>query len=72
MEDRVRSLEIANATLAANVEHLSKTVESLASVVNELNNTMNQGRGALWLAMAAAGSIGAVIATFAKKLFGVG
>ena len=71
MEDRVRSLEIANATLAANVEHLSETVRTLASTVNDLNNTMNKGRGALWLMMAVAGSIGAIIVTLAKKVLGV-
>jgi hypothetical protein len=72
MEDRVRSLEIANARLATSVEHLSHNVESLTNVVQELRDSMNQGRGALWIAMGAAGSIGAVIATFAKKLFGFG
>jgi methyl-accepting chemotaxis protein len=71
MEDRVRSLEIANATLAANVEHLSETVKTLASTVNDLNNTMNQGRGALWLMMAVAGGLGAVVVTVAKKVMGI-
>jgi NADPH-dependent curcumin reductase CurA len=71
MEDRVRSLEIANAKLATSVEHLSTTVTVLASTVQDLRDTMNQGRGALWLMMAAAGSVGAVIVTLAKKLLGL-
>jgi NADPH-dependent curcumin reductase CurA len=71
MEDRVRSLEIANAKLATSVEHLSQTVTVLASTVQDLRDTMNQGRGALWLMMAAAGSIGAIIVTLAKKVLGV-
>lgn len=70
MEDRVRSLEIANAQLATSVEHLSKTVDALATTVQTLRDTMNQGRGALWMAMGAAGSVGAIVATFAKKLLG--
>jgi hypothetical protein len=71
MEDRVRSLEIANAKLATTVDHLSSTVTVLATTVQNLNDTMNQGRGALWLAMAVAGSVGALVATFAKKLLGL-
>lgn len=70
MEDRIRSLEIANAKLATTVDHLSATVTVLATTVQSLNDTMNQGRGALWLAMAVAGSVGAMVATFAKKLLG--
>lgn len=72
MEDRVRSLEIANAKLATSVEHLSTTVGVLAGQVQNLNDTMNRGRGALWMAMATAGSIGALVATFAKRVFGFG
>ena len=71
MEDRVRSLEIANAKLATSVEHLSSTVTILASTVQDLRDTMNQGRGALWIMMAAAGSIGAIIVTIAKKVLGI-
>jgi NADPH-dependent curcumin reductase CurA len=71
MEDRVRSLEIANAKLATSVEHLSSTVTILASTVQDLRDTMNQGRGALWIMMAAAGSIGAIIVTLAKKVLGI-
>ena len=71
MEDRVRSLEIANAKLATSVEHLSTTVTVLASTVQDLRDTMNQGRGALWLMMAAAGALGAIVVTFAKKLLGI-
>lgn len=71
MEDRVRSLEIANAKLATSVEHLSTTVTVLASTVQDLRDTMNQGRGALWIMMAAAGSIGAIIVTIAKKVLGI-
>ena len=71
MEDRVRSREIANAKLATSVEHLSSTVTILASTVQDLRDTMNQGRGALWIMMAAAGSIGAIIVTLAKKVLGI-
>jgi len=71
VEDRVRQLEIANAQLATSVNHLAKSVEDLTTTVQVLRDTMNQGRGVMWLLMGASGAIGALIITFAKKILGV-
>lgn len=71
MEDRVRSLEIANAELATNITHLTATVKELSATVQDLRDTMNKGRGALWLALLAAGTIASIITTFAKKFLGI-
>jgi NADPH-dependent curcumin reductase CurA len=71
VEDRVRQLEIANAQLATSVNHLAKSVEALTTTVQVLRDTMNQGRGVMWILMAASGAIGALVITFAKKMMGV-
>jgi NADPH-dependent curcumin reductase CurA len=70
-EDRVRQLEVANARLAVSVEHLAASVAALTTTVQVLRDTMNQGRGAMWLLMAASGAIGAVSVTIVKKLLGI-
>jgi hypothetical protein len=76
VEDRVRELErdisslrVANAELAKSVEHLSASVRALTDTVSTLRDTMNQGKGALWLGVLAAGSVGALITTVLKKIF---
>lgn len=77
-EDRIRTLErevsdlrVANAGLAASVEHLSTAVESLTSTVTVLNNAMNQGKGAARLVLALAamggGGLGAILALALRK-----
>jgi len=71
MEERVRDLEIANAALAVNITHLTNTVADLSRTVQDLRDTMNKGRGALWLALLAAGTIASIITTMAKKLLGL-
>lgn len=76
MEDRIRELErdlnalrVANAELAKSVEHLSTSVKALTETVTTLRDMMNQGKGALWLGVLAAGSAGALITTVLKKIF---
>jgi uncharacterized protein YlxW (UPF0749 family) len=71
LEGEVRDLQVSNAALATSVEHLVKAVDALTLVVQTLRDTMNQGRGALWLMVAAAGAFGAVITTLAKKVLGL-
>lgn len=77
-EDRVRELEaqvtdlrINNAELAASLEHLAGAVKTLTVTVQELRDTMNKGRGALWMAMLLAGGIGAALTTVIKRVFGI-
>lgn len=77
-EDRVRELEaqvtnlrVDNAGLATSVEHLAGAVKTLTETVQDLRDTMNKGRGALWMAMLLAGGIGAAVATVIKRVFGI-
>lgn len=77
-EDRVRELEaqvtnlrVDNAGLATSVEHLAGAVKTLTETVQDLRDTMNKGRGALWMAMLLAGGIGAAVATVIKRIFGI-
>ena len=77
-EDRVRELEaqvtnlrVDNAELATSVEHLAGAVKTLTETVQDLRDTMNKGRGALWMAMLLAGGIGAALTTVLKRVFGI-
>lgn len=71
LEREVGNLRVSNASLSTSVEHLAGAVETLTATVQELRDTMNQGRGALWLAMFLAGGVGAAVAMFFKRLFGI-
>lgn len=68
LETEVTNLRISNATLSASVEHLATAVKSLTETVQILRDTLNQGRGALWLAMVTGGGIGALVAAFFRKM----
>lgn len=71
LERDIKRIEIANASLATSVEHLSSSVKALTETVGVMRDMMNKGRGALWLGVIAAGSFGAVVTTLVKKiLFG--
>ena len=71
LEDRVTDLRIANGELAAIVSHLANTVSALDQTVQTLRDITNRGRGALWLAMIAAGGLGALAVAFVRKALGV-
>lgn len=53
LSDRVRALEIASATDRATtdaaIEHLTEAVKSLTTTVQEFRDTLNKGKGAVWL-----------------------
>lgn len=68
LERDISALRVANAELAMSVEHLSASVKALTETVSVLRDMMNQGKGALWLGVLAAGSVGAVVSTIVKKL----
>jgi uncharacterized protein YlxW (UPF0749 family) len=70
LEREVTDLRVANAKLASSIEHLVKAVDALALVVQQQRDTMNQGRGILITLMFVSGSIGALVATIIKRLFG--
>lgn len=63
-------LKISNASLATSVEHLVKAVDALTLTVNTLRDTMNQGRGALWIMVGAAGLVSAILSTFITREMG--
>ena len=75
MEDRINRLEVSvvelrvdNARLAESVEHLSQSVRDLVTVVGTLRDTMNKGRGALWMLLTASAVLGGLLSAAAKKL----
>jgi chromosome segregation ATPase len=70
LEREVTDLRVANQSLSNNIAHLTKAVDSLTEVVQGLRDTMNQGRGALWLAMATSGVIGALAVVIGKRILG--
>lgn len=71
LEAQVTNLRVNNAGLATSVEHLAGAVKTLTETVQDLRDTMNKGRGALWMAMLLAGGIGAAVATVIKRIFGI-
>ena len=72
LEEQVTELRVSNATLAVSVEHLAESVRTLTEKVGNLNDTMNRGRGALWVIVGASSVAGAVLATTISSFFGKG
>lgn len=68
--DRLSQLEIEHARLSTSVEHLSESVRELTKTVQDLRDTMNKGRGALGVIIAASSVGGAALATWLSSLFG--
>jgi len=68
LESEVTNLRISNASLSMAVEHLAVAVKSLTATVEVLRDTLNQGRGAIWLAVLGGGGICAMALTLARKL----
>jgi hypothetical protein len=68
LEAQVTDLRLANAELATTVKHLTGAVRELTATVQAMRDTVNQGRGALWLAMTAAGAIGALAVVIGRRL----
>lgn len=68
LEDEVTNLRVSNAQLSVAVEHLAAAVASLTTTVQVLRDTLNQGRGALWLAMILGGSVGAFLMLVLRKI----
>lgn len=72
LREIVTELRISNANLSASVTHLTKSVDELATRVLEMRDTINKGRGALWLLVGASSLAGAGLAKMISRLFGVG
>lgn len=67
----ISDLRVSNAQLSTSVDNLVDKVNELSKTVASMNDTMNKGKGALWLIVLFAGSLGAAITTLIKKLAGV-
>lgn len=70
LEREVSDMRVDNASLSTAVEHLAKAVDVLTVTVQGLRDAQNKARGALWLAVAAAGSIGALLMLGLKQMLG--
>lgn len=70
LEREVGNLRVSNAALATSLDHLAGAVETLTRTVQDLRDTMNKGRGALWFAMLVSGAAGSVAALLFKSFLG--
>jgi hypothetical protein len=75
-EDRLTSLErdfrqlmVDHARLSESVEHLASAVTGLTGVVQEFRDTLNKGKGAVWLFGLVATALGAIGAWAMTRLF---
>jgi uncharacterized protein YlxW (UPF0749 family) len=72
LEEGLTEALVQNARLASAVEHLSDSVVDLKVTVNDLNNSMNRGRGALWVIVGASSIAGGVLTATISRFFGNG
>ena len=70
IEERQQESELQLARLGVHMEHMSTAVTNLTKSVDGLKTTMDQGRGALWVVLAASSVLGAILTTAISKLFG--
>lgn len=70
---RLRALEIAfaaeQATTTAAIEHLTEAVNNLTQTVQEFRDTLNKGKGAVWLFGLVATGIGGVASWVMTRIF---
>lgn len=78
MEDRILRLEtevvdlkVQLATATTELRTTNKQLEQLLDVVTELRDVANKSKGALWVIVGVAGTVGALATTVLKKVFGV-
>ena len=69
LERVVTELRIEHARLSESVEHLATAVTSLTGVVQEFRDTLNKGKGAIWLFGLVATGIGGVVSWVMTRLF---
>lgn len=77
MEERLRNVErevvdlrIKHAGFDGALSNLVKAVAELRAVVQDLRDTVNQGRGALWLFGIGSAGVGTLIGMILKKWLG--
>lgn len=66
-DERLTALEIENARLATSLEHLTDSVKELTRTVQDLRDTMNRGKGALWIVVGASTLVGGAISAALTK-----
>lgn len=73
-EDRLSRLEnenqqraIDHARLSTSVEHLNESVRELTAKVGEFRDTMNKGRGAMWVVLGACTALGGLVSAAINK-----
>jgi hypothetical protein len=69
LEERVTGLRVENARLSESVQHLADAVSGLTGVVQDLRDSMNRGRGALWLFGIMAATVGGIVSWATTLLF---
>jgi predicted nuclease with TOPRIM domain len=69
LEGRMYQLHADNARLSESVDHLADAVVKLTGVVDGLRDTMNRGKGALWLFGVMAATVGGLVSWGTTLLF---
>lgn len=69
LEARVSDLRVDNARLSEAVDHLATAVGSLTQGVQEFRDTLNKGKGALWLFGVLAAAVGGLASWATTQLF---
>lgn len=70
LESDVSELRAQHAAMDAAVNHLVKAVDELRDVVQEFRDSLNQGRGAVWLFGVAAAAAGSLLSLILRKFLG--
>lgn len=69
LEEHVTNVRIENARLSGSIDHLSTAVGELTGVVQEFRDTLNKGKGAVWLFGAVSVAIGGLVSWATTHLF---
>lgn len=68
LESGVTDLRVNAASVLTSVENLKEAVIELRQVVQELRDTMNKGRGVIWVFGSLSMVIGGAVEALARKL----
>ncbi len=69
LEARVSDLRVDNARLSESVDHLATAVGGLTDVVQEFRDTLNRGKGAVWLFGLVATGVGGIASWVMTRIF---
>lgn len=68
LERDMVAMKVSNATLAVTLASLTAQVGQLERTLTTLNDTMNKGKGVLWLVLLIAGTLGAAASSVVKRV----